>query len=149
MNYQETLDYLYSFINYGLKRQDRYAPEQMLLERSQAMLAHLNNPQDAYPVIHLTGTKGKGSVGAICAAMLQTAGYKVALFSSPHLQDFRERFRINGQLIEQDELIALVDHIRPVIRQSAPQRGLTRSSYFSIFFRNQTRLIPSSRAARV
>jgi dihydrofolate synthase/folylpolyglutamate synthase len=118
MNYQETLDYLYSFINYGLKRQDRYAPEQMLLERPQAMLAQLNNPQDAYPVIHLTGTKGKGSVGAICAAMLQKAGYKAALFSSPHLQDFRERFRINGQLIEQDEVIALVDHIRPVIEKT-------------------------------
>ena len=118
MNYQETLDYLYSFINYGLRRQDRYAPEQMLLERPQAMLAQLGNPQDAFPIIHLTGTKGKGSVGAICAAMLQDAGYRVALFSSPHLQDFRERFRINDQLIEEDEIIALIDQIRPVIEQT-------------------------------
>jgi len=118
MNYQETLDYLYSFINYGLKRQDRYAPEQMPLERPQAMLAQLNNPQDSYPIIHLTGTKGKGSVGAICAAMLQNAGYKVAMFSSPHLQDFRERFRINAQLISEDEVIALVDQIRPVIEKT-------------------------------
>ena len=118
MNYQETLDYLYGFINYGLTRQDRYAPEQMPLERPQAMLARLGNPQDAYPILHLTGTKGKGSVGAISAAILQSAGYRVALFSSPHLQDFRERFRINGQLISEDEVVALVDQIRPVIEQT-------------------------------
>lgn len=113
MNYNEAIDALYDFINYELKRQDRYSPEVMTLERPAALLAMLGNPQDRYPIIHVTGTKGKGSVGAMCAAVLNAAGYKVGLYSSPHLQDFRERFQINGELMAADKFAALVEDLLP------------------------------------
>lgn len=117
MNYPETLDYLYSFINYKLNRQDRYIPNLMPLDRPRRLMALLGNPQDTYPTLHLTGTKGKGSVGAMSAAMLQAAGLRVGLYSSPHLQDFRERIRINGDLISEAQVVALVQDLRPFLQQ--------------------------------
>jgi dihydrofolate synthase/folylpolyglutamate synthase len=115
MTYQEALDYLYSLINYDVARRDRYAVEGMTLQRPLHLLENLGNPHTAYPVIHLTGTKGKGSVGAMCAAILQAAGYRVGLYSSPHLQDFRERMRVNGEFIREEEVVALVRRIQPWI----------------------------------
>src|SRR5258707_15280579 len=78
-------------------------------------MAALGDPQEKYPVIHVTGTKGKGSVSAMCASVLQAAGLRVGLYSSPHLQDFRERFRINGDLITREALAEFVERIRPVV----------------------------------
>lgn len=113
--YDEALDYLYSFINYEVKREVRYAPEVMNLDRPRELLAALGNPQDGYPIIHITGTKGKGSVGAYCQAALQSAGMQAGLYSSPHLQDFRERFRINDTMIEPQMLADLVAQMKPAI----------------------------------
>src|SRR5690606_6517057 len=79
------------------------------------LLAALGNPHDRYPIIHITGTKGKGSVGAMCASALQASGLRTALYSSPHLQDFRERFRVNNALITPDEFLALVNRMRPAL----------------------------------
>jgi len=117
MNYPEALDYLYSLINYEIQRPDRYAPEVVSLDRPRALLAALGNPQRRYPIIHLTGTKGKGSVSAMCAAALEAAGLRVGLYSSPHLQDFRERFRIGNDLIAPDLIAALVERIRPIVAE--------------------------------
>lgn len=113
--FAEAIDYLYSFINWDVARHVRNAPEAITLDRPRTLLSAYGNPQDKYPVVHLTGTKGKGSVGAMCAAAFQAAGLKVGLYSSPHLQDFRERFRINNQLVEEDDFTALVNEMRPVI----------------------------------
>jgi dihydrofolate synthase/folylpolyglutamate synthase len=115
--YAEAIDYLYSFVNWEIERHVRYAPEVMTLERPRAVLAALGDPHRAYPVIHITGTKGKGSVGAMCAAALRASGLKVGLYSSPHLQDYRERFRINHQLISPDDFTALVNRLRPVVER--------------------------------
>ena len=112
MNFQEALDYLYSFINYDITRQERYNAG-LMLDRPHQLMERLGNPHQAYPIIHIAGTKGKGSVGAMCAAMLQAAGYKVGLYSSPHLQDFRERFKINNELIGEDAFVKLVEEIKP------------------------------------
>ncbi|GAB4571864.1 MAG: folylpolyglutamate synthase/dihydrofolate synthase family protein [Anaerolineae bacterium] len=114
-SYEEALDYLYSFINYEVRREVRYAPEVMNLDRPRKLLELLGNPQEAYPIIHITGTKGKGSVGAYCHAALQAAGLRAGLYSSPHLQDFRERFRVNGDMIPRDTLARLVLRMRPAI----------------------------------
>ncbi|MBN1563129.1 MAG: bifunctional folylpolyglutamate synthase/dihydrofolate synthase [Anaerolineae bacterium] len=114
-SYSEALDYLYSFINWEVERHVRYAPEVMTMDRPRQVLAALGNPHENYPVIHVTGTKGKGSVGAMCASALRAAGLRTGLYSSPHLQDFRERFRINNLLISQDDFTALVNEMRPVI----------------------------------
>ncbi len=113
--YEEALEYLYSFVNYEIKREIRYAPEVMNLERPRRLLAALGNPHEAYPVIHITGTKGKGSVGATCQAALQAAGLKAGLYSSPHLQDFRERFKLNDEVISQELFAVLMARMKPAI----------------------------------
>lgn len=111
-SYAEALDYLYGFINYELQRQDRYAPEVMTLARPFALMSLLNNPQSRYPIVHVAGTKGKGSVGAMSAAILQAAGLKVGLYSSPHLQDFRERFRVNNTMISHEQLAHIIYELK-------------------------------------
>ena len=115
MSFSSAIDYLYSFINWEVERHTRYSPEVMTLERPRALLRALGDPQEQYPTIHITGTKGKGSVGAMCAAVCQAAGLRTGLYSSPHLQDFRERFRIDNLLIDEDTFAALVDEMRPTL----------------------------------
>ncbi len=113
--YSEAMDYLYSFVNWEVSRHMRYSPEVMTLARPRRVLEALGNPQEVYPKIHITGTKGKGSVGAMCAASIQAAGLRAGLYSSPHLQNFRERFRINNALIGEEELIDLINLVRPAV----------------------------------
>jgi len=115
--YQESLNYIYSFVDYSLTRSFRYSPEKFDLNRMQDFVVHLGNPQQAYPIIHVAGTKGKGSVSAMCASALQAQGYRVGLYSSPHLQDYAERIQVDGQPIEHAELIDLVQEIKPYLDQ--------------------------------
>jgi dihydrofolate synthase/folylpolyglutamate synthase len=120
--YQETLDYLYTFVDYSLVRNFRNSPETFDLGRMRSLAAALGSPQEAYPIIHVAGTKGKGSVSALCASALQAAGYRVGLYTSPHLDDFTERIQINGQPISHADLVKLVDENRDIL-QSIP--GIT------------------------
>lgn len=92
--YEEALDYLYSFINFEAKKQDRYMASKLDHSRPRRLLEALDRPHTRYPSLHITGTKGKGSTAAMCAYTLRAAGYTVGLYTSPHLQDFRERIRI-------------------------------------------------------
>ncbi len=115
--YTDAIEYLYSFINWEVERHVRYAPEAMTLERPRRVLEALGNPHLQYPIIHITGTKGKGSVGAMCTAALQASGLRTGLYSSPHLQDYRERFRVGGALISPQDFTALVNKVRPVVEQ--------------------------------
>lgn len=113
--YQQTLEYLYGFVDYSLTHADRYSPEKFDLGRMRAFAEHLGNPHQAYPIIHVAGTKGKGSVSALCAAALYQAGYKVGLYTSPHLQDYTERIQVDGQQIPKEALVELVDELRPYL----------------------------------
>ena len=70
------------------------------LRRTAALLEHLGSPQTAYPIIHIAGSKGKGSTSAIAAAILRASGVRVGLHTSPHLHDFRERFIVDGRMID-------------------------------------------------
>ncbi|VAW31315.1 Dihydrofolate synthase @ Folylpolyglutamate synthase, partial [hydrothermal vent metagenome] len=92
--YEKALDYLYSFINFERKKQDRYMASKLDHTRPRRLLDALGTPYGRFPAIHIAGTKGKGSVAAICAFTLRAAGYTVGLYTSPHLQEFRERIRI-------------------------------------------------------
>lgn len=94
MTYAEALDYLYQFVNYERKVADTYAPEKMDPHRPERLLSLLGDPHRQFPAIHIAGTKGKGSVAAMCAFCLRAAGLRVGLYTSPHLQEFRERIRI-------------------------------------------------------
>src|SRR5689334_12637584 len=80
----------------------------------------LGNPQHQFKSIHVGGTNGKGSVSHMLAAVFQEAGYKTGLYTSPHLYDFRERIRINGQMAEEAFIVEFVERIRPAIESIAP-----------------------------
>jgi len=118
--YQKTLDYLYSFVDFSLVHSAQFDPSQFDLARVRQLAEKLGNPERAYPIIHVAGTKGKGSVSALCASALQAAHYRVGLYTSPHLEDYAERIQINGQPIPHADLVALVDELRPII-ESIPR----------------------------
>jgi dihydrofolate synthase/folylpolyglutamate synthase len=113
--YQETLEYLYSFVDYSLSRSFRFSPELFNLERMEEFLDYLGRPCQYYSIIHVAGTKGKGSVCAMCASALQASGHRVGLYTSPHLQDYSERIQLNGKPIPHMELVTLVKEIRPYL----------------------------------
>jgi dihydrofolate synthase/folylpolyglutamate synthase len=115
--YQETLDYLYSFIDYSLTRNFRNAADKFDLTRMQDLLKILNYPHHKYPVIHVAGTKGKGSTSAMTASALEAGGYRTGLYSSPHLLDFTERIQINKRSISKKKLSELVRWIKPAVAQ--------------------------------
>lgn len=118
--YQETLDYLYSFVDFSMSKSFRYAADKFNLNRIQTLVAHLGHPERRYPSIHIAGTKGKGSVAAFCQSVLSAAGYKVGLYTSPHLHDYAERIKINGDSIPHEDLIVLVRELKPII-ESIPE----------------------------
>jgi dihydrofolate synthase/folylpolyglutamate synthase len=111
--YNQALDYLYSFVDYSLKHSSELAKADFNLVRMFALMESMGNPQKKYPIIHVAGTKGKGSVSALCAAGLKVAGYKVGLYTSPHLLDFCERIQIDGKPVSHVRLVELVEEIKP------------------------------------
>jgi len=113
--YNRALDYLYSYVDYSLKHISELARAEFNLDRMFALMEELGNPQSKYPIIHVAGTKGKGSVAALCAAALKAAGYKTGLYTSPHLWDYVERIQINGEPISHEQLIQLVEDVRPAV----------------------------------
>jgi dihydrofolate synthase/folylpolyglutamate synthase len=113
--YRNALDYLYSFIDFSLQKAVTYSPDKFKLERMQALMDSLGNPQDKYPVIHVAGTKGKGSVCILCTNALIQAGYKVGLYTSPHLDDYAERIQINNEFISHADLASLIEDIKPYV----------------------------------
>ncbi len=113
--YNKALDYLYSFVDYSLKHSSELAKAEFNLDRMFALLEVLGNPQAKYPIIHVAGTKGKGSVCALCASALWAAGYKTGLYTSPHLLDYVERIQVNGEPISHEQMIDLVEEIKPAV----------------------------------
>jgi dihydrofolate synthase/folylpolyglutamate synthase len=113
--YNSALDYLYSYVDYSLKHISELAKAEFNLDRMFALMEELGNPQEKYPIIHVAGTKGKGSVSALCASGLKAAGYKVGLYTSPHLWDYVERIQINGDPISHEQLVKLVEEVKPAV----------------------------------
>ena len=108
MNYQETIQYLYDSVPmFQRVGSSAYKPG---LDNTYALDKHFGHPHRRFHTIHVAGTNGKGSVSHTLAAILQAAGYKVGLFTSPHLLDFRERIRINGEKIAEQYVIDFVAH---------------------------------------
>jgi dihydrofolate synthase/folylpolyglutamate synthase len=122
LSYEEALDYIYSFVDYSALRADKYAPQNFELGRMVDFLAALGNPQGQYPVLHVAGTKGKGSVASMAASALTAGGYRTGFYTSPHLLDFRERAQVDGRYISRRAVAEIVDGLRPIVAQHA---GLT------------------------
>ena len=107
MNYSQTLEFLFQALPaFETNGASAYKPG---LERIAAFCRHLGNPQRNFFAIHVAGTNGKGSVSHIIASVLQQAGYRTGLFTSPHLQDFRERIRVDGEMIPKQKVVNFVD----------------------------------------
>ena len=110
MNYSQTLEFLYSAMpSFQQKGAMAYKPG---LERVTAFCRHIGNPQRNFFTIHVAGTNGKGSVSHMIASVLQSAGYRTGLFTSPHLQDFHERIRVDGEMIPKQRVVNFVDKHR-------------------------------------
>lgn len=111
MNYKETTEYLFSQLPVFQKiGGEAYKPG---LDNTLKLDAIFDQPRQAYKTIHVGGTNGKGSTSHTLAAILQKSGYKVGLYTSPHLIDFRERIRVNGEKIDEQYVIDFVDTYRP------------------------------------
>ncbi|MEI6084693.1 MAG: folylpolyglutamate synthase/dihydrofolate synthase family protein [Verrucomicrobiota bacterium] len=119
MTYSEAIDYLFGIRLFGQK---------LGLATMRELARRLGNPECELKFIHIAGTNGKGSVAAMCHAVLQTAGYRTGLYTSPHLVSFCERFQINGQPIPEADVVRLVEQIRPVL-EDFPDRPPT---YFEV-----------------
>ena len=107
MDYQQTIKYLYD----NLPMFHRIGPAALKnnLDYTFALDDSYNHPHRHYKTIHVAGTNGKGSVSHMLSAILQSAGYKTGLFTSPHLKDFRERIRVNGEMIEEKNVVKFVE----------------------------------------
>ena len=110
MTYQETLDFMYSQL--PMYHRIGAAAYKADIQPTIDMMAALGNPERKFRSIHVAGTNGKGSVSHFLASILQEAGYKVGLYTSPHLVDFRERIRINGEMIPQEDVVDFVERNR-------------------------------------
>lgn len=116
MNYTETLDYLFNALpSFQQVGASAYKPG---LERISEFCRKLGNPQRSYFVIHIAGTNGKGSVANMLASVLQQAGYQVGLYTSPHLTDFRERIRVNGEMISKQKIVNFISKHRKEMEEA-------------------------------
>lgn len=136
MNYKQTIEYLYNatpqFERIGAAA---YKPG---LDTARALDDAWGNPHRRYPAIHVAGTNGKGSTCHSLAAILQNQGYKVGLYTSPHLVDFRERMRVNGEMITQQEVIDFVERYKEMDLGLSPSFfELTTIMAFDFFARNK------------
>ena len=118
MTYQETIDFLYKQLpSYERQGAGGYKPG---LQTSQDLDDLFGNPHEKYRCIHVAGTNGKGSVSSMIAAVLQMAGYKVGLFTSPHFIDFRERIRVNGGMIPRSKVVEFMERYEAMHYEGAP-----------------------------
>ncbi|MEK6526276.1 MAG: folylpolyglutamate synthase/dihydrofolate synthase family protein [Nitrospirota bacterium] len=109
MSYSASIGFLYGLQKHGIK---------LGLETIEVMLARLGRPHDRYRTLHIGGTNGKGSTATMAAAVLQASGYRVGLYTSPHLVDFRERIRVNGDPISEECVSELIARLQEVIGSS-------------------------------
>ena len=123
MTYQETVDYLYSQLPAFQKLGEKAIKPK--LTNIRALCEMLGNPQNNFPSIHVAGTNGKGSSSHFLTSILMEAGYKVGLYTSPHLRDYRERFRINGEMAPENCIIEFV-------REYGREFSILKPSFFEV-----------------
>lgn len=136
MTYEQTLEYLYaSQPAFHLIGAAAYKPG---LDNTYRLMEHLGDPYRSFRSIHIAGTNGKGSTAHLIAAVLQAAGYKVGLYTSPHLVDFRERIRVSGQMIPEQSVVSFVENNQDILEQIHPSFfETTMAMAFSYFAEQQ------------
>ncbi len=127
MDYQQTLDYIDSYTDYE-KIPMPHDPAFYDLRRVEELLGRLGSPHLEAKSVHIAGTKGKGSTAAMVASALTASGYTTGLYTSPHLNTLRERFRVDGEFITEGELVSVVERLKPeveAVNQKATYGELT------------------------
>lgn len=122
MNYQEALDYLRNLTTFGMN---------FGLDRIKKLMELLGDPHKELKVVHIGGTNGKGSTASMLSAVLAESGYKVGLFTSPHIHSYRERFRINGEMISHHQVAALIAMIKPLLEKMV-EEGYEHPTEFEV-----------------
>ena len=123
MIYQEALDWIHGQLKFGIKPG---------LERMAWMLEELGNPQDNLKAVHIVGTNGKGSTVNALQTIFSQAGYEVGTFTSPYIIDFKERISINGQMISEENLLGLVERVKPVVERLPKETEHENATEFEI-----------------
>ena len=123
MIYQEALDWIHGQLKFGIKPG---------LERMAWMLEELGNPQDNLKAVHIVGTNGKGSTVNALQTIFSQAGYEVGTFTSPSIIDFKERISINGQMISEENLLGLVERVKPVVERLPKETEHENATEFEI-----------------
>lgn len=113
--YEAALAFLWQRIDYERALAVSYSEREYKLDRMRELLARLGDPQTGLPIVHVAGTKGKGSTAAMAAAVLRAGGYRAGLYSSPHLHAIEERMAIDGQNCPRPEFARLVERLRPIV----------------------------------
>lgn len=122
MNYQEAMDYIRQLTKFG------WNPGLFRIEKLMEMIG---NPERSLKVIHIGGTNGKGSTSAMVSSILQQAGYKVGLFTSPHLHAYTERIRINGRQISPEDIAGLITYLKPLLEEMV-EKGYEHPTEFEV-----------------
>jgi len=123
LNYDEAVEWLFSIRRLGAER---------TLEPVYGLLKPLGDPYKSFKSIHVTGTNGKGSTSAMIASILRAAGYKVGLFTSPHLMEFTERIVVDGEQIPRADVVRLIELLRPIVEELHREPEPVRPLFFDI-----------------
>ena len=129
MTYEEATRFWYTRVNYEVRSA---GPLDLKLERMRSLLRRLGDPQDRLRLVHVTGTKGKGSTCAMLASVLCAAGYRVGLFTSPHLEHVEERMQVNGVPISHAELASCMAEVAPAVRAMEEETQFPSPTFFEI-----------------
>ncbi len=117
MDYRSALKYILGLTNYEKSLKELYSPGNVDLERVRVLLRRLGSPESGLKIVHIAGTKGKGSTAAMISSVLRKAGYRVGLFTSPHLHTFRERVQVDGELISGEDFAAAIERVKPHVEE--------------------------------
>jgi len=121
--YEQALDYLFTRTDYEKQQKLRYNVTTFDLERMNALLRNMGSPHKKTKSVHIAGTKGKGSTATMLARMMEANGYKVGLYTSPHVSTLHERIAINTEMITRKELLGLMNRVQPILEKMAKKNS--------------------------
>ncbi|HEY3396563.1 MAG TPA: folylpolyglutamate synthase/dihydrofolate synthase family protein [Armatimonadota bacterium] len=132
-SFEQARDYLRSFIDFEKRGFRRHFSDVVNLETIRALLTELGDPHRRFGVVHVAGTKGKGSTAALIEAALRASGYRTGLFTSPHLLSMRERIRLQGQPVTAEQIVATVNMLVPIVERLKQRPELNPPSFFELY----------------